>query len=238
MRRSRLRLSSSFSSHCSSVGSHTASAISFQCAITPCKRNAHARCRKMSVLIIVQLREGIVGIEAMGLYENVFGAHVFGKRNDDRRRLPTRFSPFLQYQTYGVLMWGIMREGFLDCGLQLSCPKAIEQLDQSERHRADVASAFSRANKQFFARWDGGCQAVFAAMLARVSFEGHKLFDMRRVFNLRMAGVTARVLGDAFGTVEDAHTLRRRAHGHGSLHMRMRYAVVVEIKPRIRRLAD
>ena len=69
-------------------------------------------------------------------------------------------------------------------------------------------------------------------MMAGFTFEGHEVFDVFRVFDLRALVVTARVLGNNRRAIEYPHAIGSRTHRDHPLHVRVRQAVIVEIEPR------
>src|SRR5450631_3120461 len=128
MRRSRLRRICSCSSHCNKAGNHGASAISAQCASSPCSRNACARLRNRSeVVVIISLRERVVAVKSLRLHGGIFCAYVIGKGNVDRWWLMARFAPAFEDNAHRMGMRRTGFEGFLDGGLQFGCTVPVEQ---------------------------------------------------------------------------------------------------------------
>src|SRR5450631_166331 len=174
----------------------------------------------------------------MRLHEGVFRTHMFGQINGHRRWCLTGLSAPFERDAHGVGMRRSVRECVLDRGLQFAWSEAIEQPQQFQGDRAQIAAARRRAHEELLASRHRVGEAISTAMLARLTLAGNKCSNVALIFELCSAIVAARMLGNDLEAVKNAHAVGRRAYRYDSLRVRVRNAIIVKIKTRIRRLAN
>ena len=75
-------------------------------------------------------------------------------------------------------------------------------------------------------------------MISRLVLAGNEFGNVALIFDLSSAIVAARMLGNYLKAIKDAHAVGRRAYRYDSLCVRVRNAIIVQVKARIRRLAN
>ena len=92
----------------------------------------------------------------------------------------------------------------------------VEQLDESAGEDAEVVVALGGGDEQRLGRGGGVVEAVGGAVLAGGALAAFELFDMGGVFDLLAAVERARMGGEHYAGVEDAHGVERGRDGKGA----------------------
>ena len=89
-----------------------------------------------------------------------------------------------------------MRESVLDGRLQVPRTEPVEQAQESQGDRTEIAAACRRAHEQFLARRHCVGEPIGAAMLSRSMLPGDEGSDMAGIFDLCCSIVAAWMVGD------------------------------------------
>ena len=172
------------------------------------------------------------------MHEGVFCADMFGQINGHRRWCLTGLSAPFERDAHRIGMRRSVRECVFDGGLQFGWTEAIEQPQQFQGDGAQITAARSRAHEELLAGRHGVGEAIGTAMISRLVLAGNEFGNVALIFDLSSAIVAARMLGNYLKAIKDAHAVGRRADRYDSLRVRVRNAIIVKVKARIRRLAN
>ena len=171
----------------------------------------------------------------MRLYDSIFLLHVRRESDRDRRRHPSRFPPAFQSQAYGVGVWRSALQSLFDGGLQFRRAVALEEAQQTQRERTEIAAACSGTQQELATGRSCRHEPIGCSVLTGLALVGNQRGDMRRVFDLRAAIVAAWVVGQERRAVEHADAFWSGAQREQAPNSGVRHAVIIKVEPYPRR---